>query len=177
MARILTMARSQIKQIVEREGAITVVTAVIVAVMLNGYLETRIELQDVRNRFLEAEIEKLDQEIAEIKRVRQRVAYILNGRDVYLKSRSDIPALLMDDVARNRTSGTVLRSVERKGSVIFISGISKSYSGLEAFIHRRESSNLVFSPRLDEVKRIAAPTNLPSYVIQFKVRYELQPAQ
>ena len=135
-------------------GAAAVGGALIVAIALYGWLDSRIEGQLARNQYLTHEITKLDKEIAEIWKLKEQTAAVLALNRVVevLDPRRPVAAVLLAEIARLRGNGIVLRSVIRVGTNVTISGAGASYLDVEAFIRRIGNSGYLEQPRLREVR-------------------------
>lgn len=151
-------------------GAAAAGSALLSATALTFWLDSRVERQIGRNKYLEEEIAKLDGQIVELRKLKEQMAALLAKKGIVeTLSRRPIAAGLLDRLARLCNDGAVaLRSVERHGDDVTISGSGPSYLDIDAFIRKIAESGYLERPWLSEVKatdsgKVSAPA------IQFTV--------
>ena len=135
-------------------GAAATAIAAVTTFVLATHLDSRIDEQVARNRYLEEEIAKLDKQIPEIARLREYIAALLARKQVVeaLQPGRTVAAGLLDRLARLRGEQVVLRSIVRNGNTVTISGAGGTYLDVEAFIRRIGSSGFLEYPKLMEVR-------------------------
>jgi len=145
---------------------------VIVAVGWLVYSQ-RISAQEDRNRFLKAEIAKLDKEINEIKEVKDKIAALLARKQVIETLQTDRvqTVYLLDELVRQMPEGVFLKSVRQRGAGIELIGYAQSNARVSTLMRNIESSPWLDRPNLVEIKA----TNLGKMRIsEFKLGLQLK---
>lgn len=130
--------------------------------------------QNIRNEYLEQQIQILDVKIAKIKTIRerkqaleQRIALI----DQLQLSRNVAPNVA-DELVRLVPPGIAFRSLKRTGETIEILGISESNNRLADFMRRVEDSEVFIN---SELSSIVADTTATDAVSEFKLTFNISP--
>jgi len=107
-----------------------------------------------RNRYLEAEIAKLDKEIEEIKRLKEQTQALLARKQVVesLQANRNQAVLLLDQLARQLPDGVYLKSVKQTGEKVSITGYAQSNARVSTLMRNLESSPWLEAPNLVEIK-------------------------
>jgi type IV pilus assembly protein PilN len=137
-------------------------------------LSQRISAQEDRNRFLKAEIAKLDKEIDEIREVKDKIAALLARKQVIEALQTDRvqTVYLLDELVRQMPEGVFLKSVRQKGPGIELVGYAQSNARVSTLMRNIESSPYLASPSLVEIKA----ANLGKMRIsEFNLRLRLKP--
>jgi len=134
----------------------------------------RISAQEDRNRFLKAEIAKLDKEIDEIKEVKDKIAALLARKQVIEALQTDRvqTVYLLDELVRQMPEGVFLKSVKQRGSGIELVGYAQSNARVSTLMRNIESSPWLSSPSLVEIK---ATTLGKMRISEFNLRLQLKP--
>jgi type IV pilus assembly protein PilN len=134
-------------------GAISVLGLLIVF-MVHTILGTQIENQGARNSFLEAEIKKLDDQIAEIKVLKEQTQAMLARKQVVetLQSNRSAVVYLLDQLVRQLPDGVYLKTVKQSGNSISLQGYAQSNARVATLMRSLEASPWLHSPNLIEVK-------------------------
>jgi type IV pilus assembly protein PilN len=153
-----------------------VAAALGLAVVAAGWLvlSQRISDQDARNRFLKAEIAKLDKEIDEIREVKDKIAALLARKQVIEALQTDRvqTVYLLDELVRQMPEGVFLKSVRQRGPSIELVGYAQSNARVSTLMRNIESSPYLANPSLVEIKA----TNLGKMRIsEFNMRLQLKP--
>ena len=136
-------------------------------------LSQRISAQDDRNRFLKAEIAKLDKEIDEIKEVKDKIAALLARKQVIETLQTDRvqTVYLLDELVRQMPEGVFLKSMRQRGSGVELVGYAQSNARVSTLMRNIESSPWLASPNLVEIKAV----NLGKMRIsEFNLRLQLK---
>ena len=112
-----------------------------------------IEDQDQRNRFLEAEIKKVEQELKEVNKVKKQKAQLIARMEVIQKLQSDRTRMvkLFDGLARNLPKGMYLNLFEIKGNKITLQGSADSNGTISKFMRLIEGSEYFTTPNLNVI--------------------------
>jgi type IV pilus assembly protein PilN len=140
-----------------------------------GYLVLagRINAQEDRNRFLKAEIAKLDKEIDEIREVKDKIAALLARKQVIETLQADRvqTVYLLDELVRQMPEGVFLKSVRQRGPSVELVGYAQSNARVSTLMRNIESSPWLANPSLVEIKA----TNLGKMRIsEFNLRLQLK---
>jgi type IV pilus assembly protein PilN len=135
-------------------GAMTAALGVVVVGAGWFVLQQRIGAQDDRNRFLKAEIAKLDKEIDEIKEVQAKIAALLARKQVIETLQTDRvqTVYLLDELVRQMPEGVFLKSVKQRGGGVDLVGYAQSNARVSTLMRNIESSPWLANPNLIEIK-------------------------
>lgn len=136
-------------------------------------LSQRISAQEERNRFLKAEIAKLDKEIDEIREVKDKIAALLARKQVIETLQTDRVQTvhLLDELVRQMPEGVFLKSVRQRGAGVELVGYAQSNARVSTLMRNIESSPWLANPGLVEIKA----TNLGKMRIsEFNLRLQLK---
>ena len=140
-------------------GAMT--AALGLAIVGSGWfvLSQRISAQEDRNKFLKAEIAKLDKEIDEIKEVKDKIAALLARKQVIETLQTDRVQTvhLLDELVRQMPEGVFLKSVKQTGPNIALVGYAQSNARVSTLMRAIESSPWLSQPELVEIKSVPLP--------------------
>jgi type IV pilus assembly protein PilN len=119
-------------------------------------LSQRISDQEERNRFMKAEIAKLDKEIDEIKDVKDKIQALLARKQVIETLQTDRVQTvhLLDELVRQVPEGVFLKSVRQKGAGIHLVGYAQSNARVSTLMRNIESSPWLTNPKLIEIKAV-----------------------
>lgn len=141
------------RELVFMAGAAAVLGLLIVF-MVHTILATQIENQGARNSFLEAETKKLDDQIAEIKVLKEQTQAMLARKQVVetLQSNRSAVVYLLDQLVRQLPDGVYLKAVKQSGNGINLQGYAQSNARVATLMRSLETSPWLQSPNLIEVK-------------------------
>ena len=121
---------------------------------VHAYLEDQFDNQKARNKYLQAEIEKLDKQIAEIQKLKDQTAALLARKRVVETlqgTRSEV-VYLLDQLVRQLPEGVYLRAIRQTGTKVLISGYTQSQARVSTLMRNLESSPHLELPSLVEIK-------------------------
>ena len=132
----------------------TSVLGLLIVFMVHTILGTQIENQGARNNFLETEIKKLDNQIAEIKILKEQTQAMLARKQVVetLQSNRSAVVYLLDQLVRQLPDGVYLKAVKQSGNSISLQGYAQSNARVATLMRSLEASPWLQSPNLIEVK-------------------------
>ena len=136
-------------------GGVVVIGAAVWFVV-HSYLDEQLETQQGRNKYLQAEIVKLDKQIAEIQKLKDQTAALLARKRVVETlqgNRSEVVHLL-DQLVRQLPDGVYLKSVKQIDSRVTIVGLTQSRARVSTLMRNLESSPQLESPGLVEIKAV-----------------------
>jgi len=121
---------------------------------VHSYLEDQFSTQVSRNKYLQAEIVKLDKQIAEIQKLKEQTAALLARQRVVetlQDTRSEVVHLL-DQLVRQLPDGIYLKSIKQAGPKVTISGYTQSQARVSTLMRNLDSSANLEQPGLVEIK-------------------------
>jgi type IV pilus assembly protein PilN len=121
------------------------------------YLEDQFDNQVNRNKYLTAEIDKLDKQIAEIQKLKDQTAALLARKRVVETlqgTRSEVVHLL-DQMVRQLPEGVYLKSIKQTGTNVLIGGFTQSQARVSTLMRNLESSPHLEKPVLIEIRSAA----------------------
>ena len=124
--------------------------------LVHTYLANGLEIQNSRNKYLEAEIVKLDKQIEEINKLKEQTAALLARKQVVetlQDNRSEVVQLL-DQLVRQLPDGVYLRAIKQTGNRVTISGYTQSQARVSTLMRNLESSPHLERPGLIEIKAV-----------------------
>ena len=133
----------------------------------------QIENQKDRNKYLTAEIAKLDKQIDEIKRIREETASLLSKKQVVegLQSNRSEPVHLLDQLLRQLPEGLYLKSIKQTGVKISVTGYAQSNARVSAFMRNIDASPYLGSPNLIEIKAVTVNTQRANeFILDFLIK-------
>jgi type IV pilus assembly protein PilN len=137
-------------------AAASAVLALGLAALVWYFLNSQIDNQKVRNKYLTDEIAALDKKIDEIKRIREETAALLAKKQVVegLQSNRSEPVYLLDQLLRQLPEGLYLKSIKQTGNKINVTGYAQSNARVAAFMRNIEASPYITAPNLAEIKAV-----------------------
>lgn len=131
-----------------------VVGGLLIALLVHSIYAGYIERQERKNAFLKAEIAKLDQQIAEIKRLRDQINALLARKQVIesLQGRRAEAVHLFNELALRMPEGVYLKSVKQVGGRVTLVGYAQSNARVSHLMRGLDESPFFTQPGLVEVK-------------------------
>ena len=159
MMRINLLPHREIRRKQQQKQFFTALglTAIVGALMAYGVyflLDEEHDNQVNRNKYLTAEIAKVDKEIEEINRLKEQTASLLARKQVVetLQANRADTVHLLDQLVRQLPDGMYLRSVKQQGSRVAITGVTQSQARVSTLMRNLESSQRLGNPALVEIK-------------------------
>lgn len=120
------------------------------------YLSGQLEQQQGRNAYLESEVATLDKQIAEIKKLKESIAALLQRKQVVESLQANRPetVYLLDQLVRQLPDGVYLKSIQQKGHRVSITGYAQSNARVSTFMRNLEASPYLEKPSLIEIKAV-----------------------
>jgi type IV pilus assembly protein PilN len=159
MIRINLLPHRELKRAARRRQfnillGIAVVAGLLTVVLGHSLIAARQSGQEARNTYLEQEIVKLDEQIGEIKKIREQTQALLERKQVVetLQSNRTEVVHLFDQMIRLLPEGLYLKSFKQTGDMIDISGYTQSSARVSTLMRSLEDSPLFETARLVEIK-------------------------
>jgi type IV pilus assembly protein PilN len=157
-------------------GGAAAVFALIVAGTVWFVLDRQEEDQKEQVRYLKAEIDKLDKQIEEIRKIREETAALLAKKQVVegLQSNRSEPVQLLDQLLRQLPEGVYLKQVKQTGAKVAISGYAQSNARVSTLMRNLGASPYLENPELVEIKAVPAPDKSGNRVNEFNMNISIK---
>lgn len=130
------------------------VLMVMIVFYIHIHIGGLIEVQSKRNKFLEDEITKVEQKIAEIKTIETKKEQLLARMSIIQQLQTRRPAIVhvFDELARTVPSGMYLTNVSQRGKLLVVEGIAQSNARVSAFMRNLDASGWFAGPKLEVIE-------------------------
>ncbi|MEZ5561004.1 MAG: PilN domain-containing protein [Pseudomonadales bacterium] len=141
------------KQFFVNLGAVLVVGIVLV-VGAGWYLDSNIEQQNARNKFLEDQISVLDQKIAEISQLRKQREELLARMRVIQELQGNRPVIvhIFDQLVRTLPDGAHFEKLQMQGKTLSLEGAAESNNRISSLMRNIDNSEWFAQPNLKSIK-------------------------
>ena len=153
--------------------------AVAVAGIVYLYLDTQVSQQKANVTYMKGEIDKLDKQIEEIRKIREETAALLAKKQVVegLQSNRSEPVQLLDQLLRQLPEGVYLKQVKRSGPKVNIVGYAQSNARVSTLMRNLGASPYLENPELVEIKGAPAADKSGNRVNEFNMNISIKRAQ
>jgi type IV pilus assembly protein PilN len=129
--------------------------------------------------YMKGEIDKLDKQIEEIRKIREETASLLAKKQVVegLQSNRSEPVQLLDQLLRQLPEGVYLKSIRQSGPKVNVVGYAQSNARVSTLMRNLGASPYLENPELVEIKAVAAPDKSGSRVNEFNMNISIKRAQ
>jgi type IV pilus assembly protein PilN len=129
--------------------------------------------------YMKAEIDKLDKQIEEIRKIREETASLLAKKQVVegLQSNRSEPVQLLDQLLRQLPEGVYLKSIKQTGPKVNILGYAQSNARVSTLMRNLGASPYLENPELVEIRAVAAPDKSGNRVNEFNMNISIKRAQ
>lgn len=133
--------------------ALVFIAAAFVVYLALSFVDLLTEDQRDRNAYLQNEIQQLDKQIAEIKKIKERKSDIEKRTEIILNLQQsrNTPTHILDELVKVIPPGVYLSSVEKKGSVIWIEGRSESNNNVANMMRKIKASEWLQDPAMQSI--------------------------
>jgi len=123
--------------------------------------EQRIAAQDSRNSYLKREITKLDARIAEIEKLDETRAALLNRKQVIedLQANRTLMVRLFNEMVRTVPAGIRLLNTRQVDDQITITGTAQSNARVSTYLRNLEAASVLHDPRLRIIEAAVEDTD------------------
>ena len=130
------------------------VLGIAVVGLVHVVIAARIDNQGSRNKLLQEEIAKLDEQIKEIDKLREQTQALLARKQIVetLQANRTEAVHLLDQLVRQLPDGLYLKSVKQTGGKVTLVGYAQSNARVSTLMRNIEASRWLGSPELIEVK-------------------------
>jgi type IV pilus assembly protein PilN len=129
--------------------------------------------------YMKGEIDKLDKQIEEIRKIREETASLLAKKQVVegLQSNRSEPVQLLDQLLRQLPEGVYLKSIRQAGPKVNVVGYAQSNARVSTLMRNLGASPYLENPELVEIKAVPAPDKSGSRVNEFNMNISIKRAQ
>jgi type IV pilus assembly protein PilN len=138
--------------------AVSTACALLMVFLIHLGINNFISQQEAKNQYLQTEINILDQQIKEIRNLREEKQQLLARMNIIQELQGGRPFVvhLFTEIVSLLPSGIYLESIKREADVIRLAGKAESNSQISQFMRRINASNWLTRPSLTEVKAITS---------------------
>lgn len=144
-----------------------------IAVVVLGYLffAASLETQNSRNEILRAENLKLDQQIAEIEKLKSEKQAMLEKKNIVerLQNNRTEAVRLLDQLVRQTPEGVYLKEVKQTDGKLIVTGLTQSNARVSNFMQNLADSPLFEQPTLVEVKSTTSSGSLSDFILDVSI--------
>jgi type IV pilus assembly protein PilN len=160
-------------------AGIAFVIALLVAGAVWLFFDQQVTQQQQNVAYMKAEIDKLDKQIEEIRKIREETAALLAKKQVVesLQSNRSEPVQLLDQLLRQLPEGVYLKSVKQVGPKVNVMGYAQSNARVSTLMRNLGASPYLENPELVEIKAVQAPTNPNARVNEFSMNISIKRAR
>jgi type IV pilus assembly protein PilN len=173
------------RQRARQQFNLSLILAVVVGVAIGFFIylgiEGAVSVQENRNRFLQGEVKKLDDEIKEVASLEQEIAALKARQTAVenLQADRNMPVHLMNEAVSQLPEGMYLKSIKQENQSVLISGVAQSNERVSQLLRNLSNkSEWITKPELIEI--VAADVTLgpknQRRAFNFTVRAQLQRA-
>lgn len=166
--------REQEKKLFTTMLLIGIIIAAAIVFLMNFYVSHLISNQTNRNQILQKEITALDEQIKEIKALKQIREGLISRMSIVqnLQSIRTLMVHLFDELVRIIPPGIYITKIQREHDVITLWGYSESNTSVSILMRNIDADVWIQNPILTEIKNVElkqSPNN------EFKLSFVLKP--
>ena len=163
--------RNQRKQEYLSIVGICAVGALLVWGAVHWHFNERIDYQEQRNEFLQAEISRLDikiEQIRELEKEKERLLARMKAIETLQKSRPII-VHIFDELVNSLPDGVYLKEISQAGAKITIKGVAQSNARVSNYMRNVEKSDWLKNPSLDIIQTASEDgRRIASFTLKFE---------
>ena len=155
----------------------TLVFALATALLAHTVLAGMVEAQQNKNKFLKAEIAKVDKEIEEIQRLKEQTAALLARKQIVetLQANRTEAVHLLDQLVRQLPDGIYLKGVKQTNDRINLTGYAQSNARIATLMRNFDGSPWLTNAELVETKAVQL-NNLRVNEFSLNIQFRKAPA-
>jgi type IV pilus assembly protein PilN len=163
-------------------GVLAIIAAALGLVVAGGvwvFLDQQVTQQHENVAYMKAEIDKLDKQIEEIRKIREETASLLAKKQVVegLQSNRSEPVQLLDQLLRQLPEGVYLKAIKQTGPKVNILGYAQSNARVSTLMRNLGASPYLENPELVEIKAVPSPDKSGNRVNEFNMNISIKRAQ
>jgi type IV pilus assembly protein PilN len=143
------------------------------------FLDQQVDQQQRNVAYMKSEIDKLDKQIEEIRKIREETASLLAKKQVVegLQSNRSEPVQLLDQLLRQLPEGVYLKAVVQKGPKVNITGYAQSSARVSTLMRNLGASPYLENPDLIEIRAVPAPDKSGNRINEFSMNISIKRAK
>jgi len=160
-------------------AGLAAVVGLVVAASVWFFLDQQETQQQANVAYMKAEIDKLEKQIEEIRKIREETASLLAKKQVVegLQSNRSEPVQLLDQLLRQLPEGVYLKAIKQVGPKVNVVGYAQSNARVSTLMRNLGASPYLENPELVEIKAVPAPDKSGSRVNEFNMNISIKRAQ
>ena len=160
-------------------GGLTAVLGLAVAGAVWLFLDQQQEQQRINVAYMKGEIDKLDKQIEEIRKIREETASLLAKKQVVegLQSNRSEPVQLLDQLLRQLPEGIYLKQIKQSGVKVNVMGYAQSNARVSTLMRNLGASPYLENPELVEIKAVLLDNNPNKRVNEFSMNISVKRAK
>jgi type IV pilus assembly protein PilN len=158
-------------------------TFAVIGILVGGaiwfFLDRQVTQQRANVAYMKQEIDKLDKQIEEIRKIREETASLLAKKQVVegLQSNRSEPVQLLDQLLRQLPEGVYLKGFKQTGPKVNISGYAQSNARVSTLMRNLGASPYLENPELVEIKAVPNPDKSGGKVNEFNMNISIKRAR
>jgi type IV pilus assembly protein PilN len=160
-------------------AGLAAIVGLLVAAGVWVFLDQQVTQQQANVAYMKSEIDKLDKQIEEIRKIREETASLLAKKQVVegLQSNRSEPVQLLDQLLRQLPEGVYLKAIKQIGAKVNILGYAQSNARVSTLMRNLGASPYLENPELVEIKAVPAPDKSGNRVNEFNMNISVKRAQ
>jgi type IV pilus assembly protein PilN len=166
----------------QQQFLVLAVLAGLAGALVAGAVWVFLDQQETQQRanvaYMKAEIDKLDKQIEEIRKIREETAALLAKKQVVegLQSNRSEPVQLLDQLLRQLPEGVYLKQIRQTGPKVNIMGFAQSNARVSTLMRNLGASPYLENPELVEIRAVPAPDKSGNRVNEFNMNISIKRA-
>lgn len=160
-------------------AALAAVIGLVVAGAVWLFLDQQEQQQRANVAYMKGEIDKLDKQIEEIRKIREETASLLAKKQVVegLQSNRSEPVQLLDQLLRQLPEGIYLKQIKQTGVKVNVMGYAQSNARVSTLMRNLGASPYLENPELVEIKAVLLDNNPNKRVNEFSMNISVKRAK
>ena len=160
-------------------AGIAILLGLLVAGGVWFFLDQQVDQQQRNVAYMKSEIDKLDKQIEEIRKIREETAALLSKKQVVegLQSNRSEPVQLLDQLLRQLPEGVYLKQVRQAGPKVNILGYAQSNARVSTLMRNLGASPYLENPELVEIHAVNANDKAGTRINEFNMNISIKRAQ
>ena len=160
-------------------AGIAAVLGLLVAGAVWVFLDQQESQQKANVAYMKGEIDKLDKQIEEIRKIREETASLLAKKQVVegLQSNRSEPVQLLDQLLRQLPEGVYLKAIKQQGVKVNVQGYAQSNARVSTLMRNLGASPYLENAELVEIKAALLDNNPSKRVNEFSMNISIKRAK
>lgn len=167
--------REKEKKLFTTMTLIGIIIAVVIVFLINYYAVHLKNNQTLRNEMMRVEITRFDEQIKEIKTLKQVREGLISRMSIVqnLQSTRTLMVHLFDELIKVMPQGVYVTKLERQNDVVSVWGYAESNTNISLLMRSIENNAWIHSPVLTEIKKMDEKKQAADN--EFKLSFVLKP--